>query len=101
MSWEAIGAIGEIAGALAVVVTLAYLAQQIRNQNRANEIAAFEGIVDAFSQMNLMLAADKELYRIFTTGLNDPNELDDGEAGRFSLLLRTYMNNNHKMYSLL
>jgi hypothetical protein len=30
MNWEAIGAVGEIAGALAVIVTLGYLAIQIR-----------------------------------------------------------------------
>jgi hypothetical protein len=30
MNWEAIGAIGEIVGAVAVVMTLGYLAMQIR-----------------------------------------------------------------------
>ena len=30
MNWEAIGAVGEIAGALAVVATLVYLASQVR-----------------------------------------------------------------------
>ena len=34
MNWEAIGATGEIVGALAVVVTLFYLAQQIRHNTR-------------------------------------------------------------------
>ncbi|HSM08909.1 MAG TPA: hypothetical protein VLA33_07805 [Gemmatimonadota bacterium] len=34
MNWQAIGAIGEITGALAVVVTLFYLAQQVRNSTR-------------------------------------------------------------------
>ena len=33
MNWEAIGAVSEIIGALAVVVTLAYLAVQIRQSN--------------------------------------------------------------------
>ncbi len=43
MNWEAIGAIGEILGAFAVVLTLAYLAVQVRyaklataDQNRLN-----------------------------------------------------------------
>ena len=34
MNWDAIGAVGEIVGALAVVVTLAYLAVQIRQNTR-------------------------------------------------------------------
>ncbi len=33
MNWEAIGAIGEIVGALAVLATLYYLAIQIKMQN--------------------------------------------------------------------
>jgi hypothetical protein len=35
MNWEAIGAIGEVLGALAVIVTLVYLAVQIRQNTAA------------------------------------------------------------------
>jgi hypothetical protein len=34
MNWEALGAIGETVGAVAVVVTLGYLAVQIRRNTR-------------------------------------------------------------------
>lgn len=34
MNWEAIGAVGEIVGALAVVITLAYLAIQVQQNTR-------------------------------------------------------------------
>jgi len=37
MSWETLGAIGKIAGALAVLATLYYLAAQIKMQNRELE----------------------------------------------------------------
>ena len=30
MNWEAIGAVGEVAGAVGVILTLAYLARQMR-----------------------------------------------------------------------
>ncbi len=48
MNWEAIGAVGEIFGALAVVVSLVYLATQIRSQNRESRIAASHEITTAF-----------------------------------------------------
>lgn len=35
MNWEAIGAIGEVSGALAVVLTLLYLARQISESRKA------------------------------------------------------------------
>jgi hypothetical protein len=37
MNWDAIGAVGEMIGALAVVVTLAYLALQVRASTRESE----------------------------------------------------------------
>jgi hypothetical protein len=98
MNWEAIGAIGEIIGALAVVATLAYLAQQVRTQNRANEMASFDGLMDGFNQFNSMLATDKGLYRLFMTGLNHPEKLDDDEAGRFTALFRMHINSTHKIF---
>ena len=38
MNWDAIGAIGEVIGALGVLATLVYLSVQIRAQNRAMRI---------------------------------------------------------------
>ena len=98
MNWEAMGAIGEIAGALAVVVTLAYLAKQMKNQTQTNEITVFEGVMDGFNQVNSMIAADKELYRVFIRGLNHPDKLDDDDAASFSFVFRAYMNTYNKLY---
>ena len=42
MNWEAVGAIGETLGAAGVIVTLVYLAVQIRDSNRVAEDASFE-----------------------------------------------------------
>ena len=47
MNWDAIGAIGEILGALAVVTSLLYLATQIRGQNREAKVAAVHDISQA------------------------------------------------------
>ena len=41
MNWEALGAIGEVLGAVAVIATLGYLAVQIR-QNRLSNRAMFQ-----------------------------------------------------------
>jgi hypothetical protein len=44
MNWEAIGAIGELFGALAVVLTLIYLATQVRQNTLAMRVAAKQEI---------------------------------------------------------
>ena len=58
MNWEAIGAIGEIIGAAAVVVSLIYLATQIRTQNNEARLAATHEILVGF----------RESLRVFTSG---------------------------------
>ena len=44
MNWDAIGAVGEIVGAMAVVVSLVYLGSQIRVQNRESRLAAMHDV---------------------------------------------------------
>ena len=50
MNWEAIGAIGEISGALAVVLTLLYLARQISESRKATIAQIYQGRADAASR---------------------------------------------------
>ena len=44
MNWEAIGAVGELLGAIGVIVTLGYLAVQIRQNTRATGASTVHGI---------------------------------------------------------
>ena len=44
MNWEALGALSELLGAAAVVLTLLYLSRQIAHQNRALETTTAPGI---------------------------------------------------------
>ena len=61
MNWEAIGSIGEIVGAIAVVVTLAYLAAQTRLNMRALRASAYEDIYRDLQQN--LLALDPGLFQ--------------------------------------
>ena len=46
MNWDAIGAVGEILGAAAVVVTLIYLAAQLRQNTNSMQAAAYNTWAD-------------------------------------------------------
>lgn len=48
MNWDAVGALAEIIGAGAVVVSLIYLAAQIRTQNAESRIAGNHAILEGF-----------------------------------------------------
>ena len=51
MNWDAIGAIGEILGAIAVFASLIYLAAQIRNQNRESRMSSMHDIRLGFREI--------------------------------------------------
>lgn len=61
LNWNAIGAIGEMVGALAVVVTLVYLSRQIsymRSQIRRQE---FQDVNQLFNSIHCTIASSPEL----------------------------------------
>ena len=75
MNWEAIGAIGEIAGALGVIVSLAYLASQIRTQNRESRLAAATEWTNQWNHFTGSLAENQGLAEIWLRGLRDHSSL--------------------------
>ena len=97
VNWEAIGAIGEILGALVVVATLFYLAKQVQQQNRFSSYSTIKDLLDAIGQPNQMLAQDPALRRVFNVGLEDPDRLSDEEAEQFSWVFRLYYNQMLKL----
>ncbi len=78
MNWEAIGAIGEIVGAIAVVFTLLLLAIQIRastkatlESNRLNRAAALDRHSDSIGRWRGRLAERADLMRIWRLASTD------------------------------
>lgn len=100
MNWEVFSATGEWAGAIAVVVTLFYLAKQIHQQNVHNALAMQDSILDGFNSANALLASDQELSVLFLKGLYTPDELTDGQAAQFQWVFRLYVNCYLKIYRM-
>jgi len=86
MNWEAIGAIGEVIGAGAVVLSLLYLATQVRHGARSSEDAAFR---DTFSATNAHFAsmAEGENAEVIIKGLQDFSSLNSKEKYVFDNLM--------------
>ena len=93
MNWEAIGAVGEVLGAIAVIATLAYLAVQIRQNtlqlHQSTEVARYAAI-DQVGQRGYTLRlslADPKHSAIYLKGLAGA-DLDQVEALQFNMLLQ-------------
>lgn len=98
MNWEAVGAIGEILGAAAVIATLTYLAmqvQQTKEQLRANTNAILgagevSGNENTVKQLTALFT-DENLIDIVLRGTKNINDLNNIEHARFSNFCQTGM----------
>jgi hypothetical protein len=61
MNWDAIGAIGEVLGAIAVVMTLLYLAVQVKNAKNATTDATRHTRVSGIQNILIAMATDDAL----------------------------------------
>ena len=96
MNWDAIGAAGEVAGAIAVVLTLVYLSRQIRQNSdalgRSNDYARANSIHQTnslFSQVFSELARDEQLASIYQRSMAGES-LNDVETVRFVAFLNAF-----------
>jgi hypothetical protein len=83
VSWEAVGAIGQMLGALGVVASLVYLATQVRQNNRASAVAAKLASTQLLSDFVDSLITDPELMDLWLRGRKNLESLNDAEHVRF------------------
>jgi len=82
VSWEAIGAIAELLGAVGVIASLGYLASQIRSSNR---LARSEARIAAATQFGSLLdnfIAHPQSSEVWVRGRRDLAELSKEERGQ-------------------
>ena len=88
MNWEAIGAIGEVLGAMAVLLTLIYLIAQVKQNTASVATATYESMMSGITDINLVVSGNSELTSILAHGGADPDSLDYEEALRYAFLIR-------------
>ena len=83
MNWDAIGAIGELAGAGGVIISLLYLGMQIKRQNIESRFAAVHELVNETNIFYGSVAENKEVAEIWVKGIENIDTLDQVEKARF------------------
>ena len=68
MNWDAIGAVGEILGAIAVVATLIYFGRQLSQANRISTVTGARELQQMYTHVYTMIATNSEMTR-----MHDPN----------------------------
>ena len=84
---ETLGNLGDFIGGIGVIVTVIYLAVQVRRNTQSNLTSSYQSIVTAISDWTTTVASDKELTRVIRIGMADLNSLDGDEQAQFNLLI--------------
>lgn len=87
MNWEALGALAELVGAAAVVLSLLYLAAQIRSQTKQDRLAAMHDIAAGFREATANMAEPGTAQILVKTLHDGVDSLRDDEL--FCLVSRT------------
>jgi hypothetical protein len=90
LTLQDLGSLGEFIAAIATLVTLVYLAAQIRQNTNGVRSATSASISDALSRGTETLSSDPELTRIWFLGRENYESLTDEEQLRFGVYLLTY-----------
>ena len=77
MDWETVGAISELVGAVAVVVSLLYLARQIKQNTESTKAAGFQTWQSDSAAHWLAIAGNRELGRDVAACLEDSRNLSE------------------------
>jgi hypothetical protein len=82
MDLNTLAQIGEFLGGLSVLLTLIYLAIQIRGNTKVVRSTGAQQTHDSMVELYRELAKDAELNRIFRVGTQDMTSLSEDEIGR-------------------
>jgi len=89
MNWDAVAAVSEILGTIAVIISLVYLAIQMRNQSRETRLSTINNSLAEWNSLLAVVANNPELAGIWNRALKN-EELSEGEEVQFRAFASSY-----------
>ena len=83
MNWDAISAISQLIGSIAVVFSVLYLAIQVHRSTRVAKVAAQDAAAAAVRDVTNTFMENADMARIWRTGLENLDSLSAEEQARF------------------
>jgi hypothetical protein len=100
MNWDALGAAAEVVGAVAVLVTLLYLAIQTRDNGRVLKAQAIWDAQSSFVEVNELLGGGGLVSELVYRALQPDQEFSDYELYLLHRFLRGWMQRMEAQYAL-
>ncbi len=94
MTLNDLGNLGEFVSGVAVVVSIIYLAAQVRQNTRSLQTSAARAAVDTIHRLNQVLIQNKEAAELFVAGTREPDAFqgfDEADKLRFDSLAQSLL----------
>jgi hypothetical protein len=91
MSLEEWGWLGGLLGGVGIVISVVYLAAELRQNTRAIRLAAFQNVIDSFAGVSFDLARDRQLVDLFVRAAREFAMLDEVERTQYSYMMLSYL----------
>ena len=95
---EVLGSLGSFVGGFGVIISVIYLALQIRQNTKSLSSAAYQQIVASISDWSREVAMDPATVHIITSGINGDGELTPAELAQFDLLMVSLLRNYENVH---
>jgi hypothetical protein len=83
MNWDAVSAVSQLIGSIAVVISVLYLAVQLRSSTRVARVAAMDAAAAALRDVTKPFMENAELGRLWRIGLENLEALSPEDQARF------------------
>ena len=91
MNWDMFAAIGELLSALGVILSLAYVGFQVRQNTRAMHAASMDATIGASNYVREQIVSNADVASLYDRGNQDPEQLSDDEKVRYRILVQSIL----------
>lgn len=98
MNWEAVGAVAESVAAFGVIITLLYLAIQIREQNKQSRLSATRELARDWADGLNSVGSDEKAFDLYLRAISDYETLTAGDRIRAYWMLSSAMRQFETQY---
>jgi hypothetical protein len=90
---DTLGNLGDFIGGIGVIITVAYLAYQVRLNTNSTRSASYQAAISSVSDWSRETALDLDAVKVLREGALDPSKLDANELAQFDMLTRSLFRN--------
>jgi hypothetical protein len=98
MDWESLAVFSQIFQSLAVVVSLIYMAVQVRQNTRAVRAESARAAITAMRDFNRAMVENRDVARIFRLGTEGLSNLDEDERAQFGHLMFNFFKTAEELH---